>query len=358
MSGNGHAVLILPILDLNLPVVQLVNTMENSCPARWYCGAAHASAATTTCDTRTEISFIPTHAGNSWASAWPEMYRTFMNSNQGFWKPLEAISDHRLLEARGQLHQAVQLLTAAGISFVEHKPDDSHTALLWDSKTNIFLSQPFGPDNTFQLGLSPRDLTCCVFHKHEMLLKLKLNGTTLNQVASDLQFFLEDHGLTRNVFSLEKHFELPDYPDRGSSPFDTSDQLAFDVLSSAYTNAYLIMNKIALDDSRAGTLLTWPHHFDMAILITPGEGKSIGVGMSPGDASYTAPYYYVNVWPYPSDDQINEKPLTLGKWHTKDWKGMVLPLDQIVQEEEPEAQKSIVETFLQESIQHAANITE
>ena len=94
----------------------------------------------------------------------------------------------------------------------------------------------------------------------------------------------------------------------------------------------------------------------MAILVTPGEEKSIGIGMSPGDTSYTAPYYYVNVWPYPAKDQIIDLPLTFGKWHTEGWTGMVLTLAQIVKEDTPEAQKSMVETFLDKAIQHAESI--
>ena len=281
-----------------------------------------------------------------------------MNSLKAPWMQLKAIKDDRLLEARGQLHQAVQLLTGVNISFVKHKADDSHTSLLWDPEAMEFLSQSFGPDKKFQLGLNLQDLTCRVFHNREVLLNLRLNGTTLEQVAADLKFFLEDHGLTQNVFSMERHFELPDYTDRWSTAFDTSDEEAFNLFSSAYSNANSKINDIAQEDNRAGKVLTWPHHFDMAILITPGDGKSIGVGMSPGDTSYPAPHYYVNVWPYPSDEQIGTRPLTFGTWHTKDWKGMVLTLDQIVQADSVEAQNSIVDTFLYESIQHAGNITE
>ena len=280
-----------------------------------------------------------------------------MNTKAIHWQQLSPVNESRLLAARGQLHQAVQLLTAVGISFVDQQADDSHTALQWDPQTNIFLSQAFGSDHNFQVGLKPQDLSCQVIHNHELLLSLKLNGTTLKQVASDLQFFLEDHGLPKNVFTMAKHFELPDYPDRWLSPFDTSDQPAFDLLASAFANAYPLIDKIAQNDSRAGNQLTWPHHFDMAILLTLDKGRSIGVGMSPGDASYTAPYYYVNVWPYPAEDQINNQPLTFGKWHTEGWTGMVLPLDHIVQEHEPAAQKSMVETFLSEAMSHAGNIS-
>ncbi|MBT4992110.1 MAG: hypothetical protein HOM93_01690 [Candidatus Marinimicrobia bacterium] len=281
-----------------------------------------------------------------------------MSIQETHWEQLTQVNDSRLLEARGQLHQAIQLLTAAGISFVDQKPDDSHTALLWDSEANIFLSQTFGPDHNFQLGLKPQDLSCQVIHNRETLLALKLNETTLKQVASDLQFFLEDHGLPKDVFTMERHFELPDYPDRWLSPFDTSDQAAFDLLTSAYSNAYPLITEIAVKDSKTGNPMTWPHHFDMAILLTLDEGKSIGVGLSPGDTSYIAPYYYVNVWPYPAKDQIKDQPLTYGKWHAEGWTGMVLPLDQIVREEEPGAQKGVVQTFLREAMLHAQTITE
>ncbi len=133
------------------------------------------------------------------------------------------------------------------------------------------MSQPFGPDLNFQIGLNPQNLNCSVFHNNETLVELQLNGTTLKQVASDLQFFLEDHGLPKHVFTMERHFELPDYSDHWSSPFDTSDQEAFDLISSAYSNAYPLIKTLATKDSRAGELLTWPHHFDMAILLTLGR---------------------------------------------------------------------------------------
>ena len=281
-----------------------------------------------------------------------------MSIHETQWEQLTQVNDSRLLEARGQLHQAVQLLTAVGISFVGQKPDDSHTALLWDSESNVFLSQAFGPELNFQLGLKPQNLSCQVIHNRETLLTLKLNRTTLKQVASDLQFFLEDHGLPKDVFTMERRFELPDYPDRWLSPFDILDQDAFDVFSSAYSNAYSSIAEIAGKDSRAGNQLIWPHHFDMAILLTLNQGKSIGVGMSPGDTNYIAPYYYVNVWPYPSEDQIKDQPLTDGKWHTEGWTGMVLTLDQIVRKNEPGAQKGVVQTFLREAMLHAKAITE
>jgi len=281
-----------------------------------------------------------------------------MSKNGTNWEQLARIDDSRLLAARGQLHQAVQLLTAVGISFVEPRPDDSHTSLLWNPETKEFLSQAFGPDQHFQLGLNPGNLDCRIIHNQETLLELSLHGSTLEQIASDLQFFLEDHGLPKSAFTMKRHYELPDYPDHWQSPFDTSDLDAFGQLASAYANTNVLIANIVKNEKRASSQLTWPHHFDMATLLTLGEGKSIGVGMSPGDTSYTAPYYYVNAWPYPTENQIKDKSLTFGKWHTEGWTGMVLPLDQISQEEDPSAQQSMVRSFLQQALQYANSFSQ
>jgi len=269
------------------------------------------------------------------------------------WQILSRISDDRLFAARAQLHQAAQLLTALGISFIPPKPDDSHTSFKWSQKSLRFLSQGFGDELAFRLSLNPVDLTLQAFHSDEFLAEIKLNGVTLKQAAADLQFFLEDHGLPEDVFTMKRHFELPNYPDRWDTAFDISDTDAFQSLAASYSNAASAFEIKIKNDSRASTLMIWPHHFDLATLIGTGEGKSIGMGISPGDGSYTAPYYYISVSPYPSPEQIEAQPLTQGAWHTQGWTGMVLTLDQITVLSDAAGQKSVVETFLNEALSHA-----
>ena len=282
-----------------------------------------------------------------------------MTSPSSTWRPVRPISADNIFQARAQLHQAVQLLTAVGISFVPQRPDDSHTSILWSAKSEAFFSQPFGNNHRFQLALNPVNLTCSVIEADgSRLVTLNLNGATLEQTFNDLKFFLEDHGLPRDVFTMERHFELPDYPDRWNSAFDTSDTQAFELLSNAYSNAYPFIQNIAQHNSKAGDQLIWPHHFDMAILISMDEDKSIGIGLSPGDDSYSTPYYYVNVWPYPSPEQSISYKLSFGDWHTAGWTGMVLSYDQLSGEGDPSRQKTMVDTFLREALAHAHAVIE
>ncbi len=274
-------------------------------------------------------------------------------NNKNKWQALNRISDDRLFEARAQLHQAAQLLTAVGISFIPPKSDDSHTSFNWSQESLHFLSQGFGDERAFRLSLNPVDLTLQVSHSDAALVEIKLNGVTLKQAATDLQFFLEDHGLPRDVFTMKRHFELPDYPDRWETAFDISDADAFQTLAASYGNAASEFELKVKNDSRASDLVIWPHHFDLATLIGTGADQSIGIGISPGDGSYTAPYYYVSVWPVPSPEMIAAQPLSLGTWHTQGWTGMVLTLDQITSHAEAAGQKSVVQTFLNEALSHA-----
>ncbi len=65
----------------------------------------------------------------------------------------------------------------------------------------------------------------------------------------------------------------------------------------------------------------WPHGFDFSVeSFINGDKDQIGVGVSPGDNSYEAPYPYVN--PYPFSENIIYQPLPIGKWHTQGWNGI------------------------------------
>lgn len=272
------------------------------------------------------------------------------------WTAVGQIENPRIYEARAQLHQAIQLLTATAISYGEPKSDDSHTILLWEPETNAFVSQPFGPELSFKLSMGVMDLTCRVVHQDDPLFEVSLHHTTLKQVASDLEFLLEDHGLPQNKFTMTRHFDLPDYPERWTHPFDVSDQEAFELLRATYDNAFPLLRSVGETDQNKTRPATWPHHFDMAVLLQRPAGRSIGVGVSPGDENYIAPYYYVNAWPYPKAEAVKDKVLTHGRWHTQGWVGIVLQLEDILSTSDPLAQRGMVETFHLEAIGHAEDV--
>jgi len=279
-----------------------------------------------------------------------------MNPNKSTWKSLTPVSSNRLFEARAQLHQAAQLLAAVGISFLKSRPDDSHTAMIWSSQSQQFLSQPLGEDGSLQVLLNPTNLSLSIQKNTKTIHEASLHGTTLIEGAADLQLQLDGLGLSKDKFTMQKHYELPDYPERNQTAFDNSDTVAFQVLTDSFSNAFTAFEAIRQDDSRSSDLLVWPHHFDLGLLITVATdelgnlSKSIGLGLSPGDGSYTSPYYYVTNWPAPKAAKLPAKLSSKGQWHTDYWVGMVLPLEPITSDPDGQDQREIVAVFLEESL--------
>jgi hypothetical protein len=280
------------------------------------------------------------------------------------WKTLSPISDDRLFEARAQLHQAAQLLAATGISFLEARPDDSHTAMLWSAENGQLLSQPFGDNGSLQIALDPASLDLTIQKEATVIHTIILNGITLTEAAVELQFSLDTLGLSKDDLTMQKHYILPDYPERNNTIFDISDSKAFQALADTFTNAFTFFDKIRQFDPRSSDLLVWPHHFDLGLILTMATdeqgqmNRSIGMGLSPGDGSYTAPYYYVTNWPAPTTDELPADLKNSVQWHTEDWVGMVLPLEAITVDSEPHAQYEIVKAFLDEALSIAKTFSE
>ena len=91
-----------------------------------------------------------------------------------------------------------------------------------------------------------------------------------------------------------------------------------------FAAATSVLDPLAAAQPGASPVRVWPHHFDIATLVTLAEGVSVGVGMSPGDGTYDAPYFYVTPWPYPETGALPE--LSRGaRWHTDGWVGAVMP---------------------------------
>jgi len=76
-------------------------------------------------------------------------------------------------------------------------------------------------------------------------------------------------------------------------------------------------------------------HFELAPLVTlraaddMEQMRSVGLGMTPGDASYGEPYFYVTPWPYPASPEL--PPLGGdGTWHVQSWTGAVLTASRLL----------------------------
>lgn len=254
------------------------------------------------------------------------------------WQPLRPDLCRALSDTRRQLHHAAQLATAFGISYVDPRDDDSHASLEWLPDAGAIASRPV---RDVRVALRVRDLTLLV-NGHEFALR----DQTIERGAEWVRERLSGKGLPQDRYTLTRHFEIPPHPVGEGQPF-TADAGQLEELSKWFGNAAELLTELAATRGDASEVRCWPHHFDIASLISVSPGKTIGVGMEPGDEYYDEPYLYVNLHPAPAPDALHDAP-SGGTWHKRDWIGAVLPGSRLPTE--PAAQAAFAKEFIRSAV--------
>ena len=232
------------------------------------------------------------------------------------WTFVEPPRGLQLTDARLQLHHAAQLATAFGISFLPAKEDDSHTNLEWVARRGVLASHD---RDDVRVALRVADLAVVVGER-----ALRLSGQTVETAAAWVRERLTESGLDGAGYTLSRHYELPEHPVAGGAPFDaTPEDLA--ELAHWFDNAAGRLEGLRKAQPGASDVRCWPHHFDIATLVTVAPGRTVGIGLEPGDVYYDEPYFYVNLHPRPDAGALPDTLEGGGMWHTHEWIGAVLP---------------------------------
>lgn len=221
-----------------------------------------------------------------------------------FWNDIPP-TEPTLPRARRHAHHAAQLASAAGLVALggyegEAQEDFPHEsgALRWvDGRLEA------QPVQGVRVGLELATLTLVADEQ-----RLTLDGLT---PADGRQWVGDVTGLDLSGFESPYDLGSP-APER----FESSPPLP--TLAAWYRASERTLRPIARMHG-ASPLLLWPHHLDLATLLDLGDGRSIGVGFSPGDASSPEPYLYVTAWPAPLDAALPMLPA--GSWQQDSWFG-------------------------------------
>lgn len=255
-----------------------------------------------------------------------------------------------LIESRIQLHYAIQFLAAVGAALAEPQPDYSHTSLRWNPGQQLLISAPIAARQPFHVALDPVNLILFVLDQGGIVIaQLPLHQKTLAEGLSWLKNQIAQCGASVDnvVFLSYPPHDFPDHAIAHGAPFNIQGIEERKLLTCYYHETDGLLQTIIAPIPGASPIYIWPHHFDMATLITlpetqNGESATIGVGFSPGDTSYREPYWYVSPYPYPEQSKL----LALdgnGFWHTNHWTGAVLKSSQL----HPDSQ---LNTFLESAI--------
>ncbi len=240
---------------------------------------------------------------------------------------LGTVAPTKLTEARLQVHWALQVLAAVGASLLPKRDDDSHTASSWDERFNCFVTETL-PGGELRVRLYPASLTLAVTKSTVVTAELGLDGHTLEEALAWTANELARGPLTR------PDYDMPAHPIGDGARFGGHTE-AREELADWYASMVSLLNALASHDD-ATPVRCWPHHFDMATLVTldpdaedAERARSIGIGLSPGDGTFDQPYLYITPWPYPPAEA--ELPvLPAGGWHREGFTAAVLTGEDIL----------------------------
>ena len=264
------------------------------------------------------------------------------------WRALHPEFARDLTDARLQLHHAAQIVAAMGISYLPKQSDDSHTNLGWLDNVSALASHPVRGSSSIQLAVCPHPFELLLLDNGESSASFALDSHTVADAAAWVRDNISKRGLAGSAFTLAKHYTIPQHPVGESASFDVRDTRAFDELTAWFSDSARVLETLVANTPNAAPVRCWPHHFDIATLVEVAPGKTVGFGMEPGDAYYAEPYFYVNMYPFPSAPPTTTLPVG-GSWHSREWIGAVLPGSRL----ERDGQREQIATFFTAAIAEA-----
>jgi len=271
------------------------------------------------------------------------------------WDLLGRIAPRDLRGAREQAHWAAQVIAATGETFLSHEPDTSHTSMTWDAALGALMGRTLPGDTACRIAVRVSDLILCQIGPDAVVrAELALAGRRLAEAYRWTSEAIRT--ATRGAHDrrlVPPGFDLPEHPLAHGGRFARDPGLA--ELARWYGNADAALRTLSQQARGAGPVLCWPHHFDIASLIElePGRGggaaRTVGVGLSPGDASIDEPYLYVNHWPATSRQVL--PPLAAGGWIRARWVGAALRGSELVAAGDAAAQEGLLRAFFASAVQ-------
>ena len=255
------------------------------------------------------------------------------------------------LAARNEVHHAIQVVSAWGATHLPADDGHSYANLGWDSKLDALVSRRA---HGLTAGLRVRTMTWALLRGSQVLAERGVVGSTLAEGLAWLRAAGTEAGAPDTALTPVT-YDLPDHPVASGAVFTELDPEALVTLAMWFDHANTHLSALAAHEPDASEVRCWPHHFDLATLITldrdapdPEHARSVGVGMTPGDAGIGEPYFYVTPWPPPAA-RVGPR-LHAGHWHSEGWFGAVLTRS------EWDLQAESLDSFLTESVAAAREL--
>lgn len=281
------------------------------------------------------------------------------------WQMTGNIKPQKLAESRLQLHYAIQFIAAIGSALAEPLPDYSHTSLEWNPELEVFVGAVIRAKISFRVALDPIRLTSIILDKQgNSIAEFPLHEKTMAEGLTWHKQEISKLGADADKVAFLSYppDDFPDHAVAQGASFDASEESARQELTNYYANTHQLLQELVATTEDASSIHIWPHHFDIATLISlpgtnNGEPMTVGIGLSSGDTSYEEPYWYISPYPYPAIENLPRLDSN-GFWHTQHWVGAVLTASRLAipiaggtDTKMAEMQKQQVEAFFNSALE-------
>ena len=202
------------------------------------------------------------------------------------WTDAGPLAPSALADARIAAHYAAQPMAAAAYALLPAPPDHTHSNLLWSEEHGLFLGRELPRGGRCFLDVP--GLRTGLVAASGATVALELSGRTLPNALDDMAELLREVGEEVPAEGLAvPPYDLPDTPIANGAPIEAAPE-ALAELGRWFRGGARLLASVAREQLGGAEVRGWPHHFDVAALLTldpdaPAEdARSLNVGLSPG----------------------------------------------------------------------------
>ncbi len=219
-----------------------------------------------------------------------------------------------------QLHIISQYLAAAGISFLEKKPDDSHYNLGWDSALQWLITNPFGKNN-IQIAIGYKNFSLIILEDGKISGERTLNGKIHQENLVWIEAELRRLGMEEQ-YHYNFHYDIGYGSLSNEYMFSISSLDELEGIANRMNVAQKTFETFLNANELKSPIRVWPHHFDLGIYAQLDDSLYMGGGLAIPDTIENDQYYYATGWLNGSAMDVKEfSELPVGRWGTNGFKG-------------------------------------
>ena len=236
------------------------------------------------------------------------------------------------VEADQKLHVLSQVIAKINRTYQDKQDDDSHTNLCFDELGGVLAGRWMHLENEYYLpvfNLGTQHFA--IWDKHlESICDVGIKDG-IAHAEETLDKALSSIGFGRDDTFGPMHYEITDHVIEEPK-----------LITNVTLNQWRHYRKLA--NESCAMLLSlfqqhievriWPHHFDTGVYFQALPNLGMGFGLAMRDKMVNSPYFYLSGFHNNERKLVNTPKLSSGYWiQNENWKGAVLPLEDIKYDE-------------------------